>query len=140
MILLITVAWFFVASPMAGVSTNMAMLVAARALQGTAGGGILQMIIVTISDLFSLRKRSHFAALLELIWTIAGGVVPLLGDVFAQYVSWRWRFYINLPINGLPFFLVLLIMDVHNPHTGSRNQGGQQSIQIAPIRAPDWIG
>jgi MFS family permease len=61
------------------------------------------MVIITISDLFSLRKRSLFVALLELIRTIAGGVGPSLGGVFAQYVSWRWCFYINLPINGLSF-------------------------------------
>lgn len=58
MILLITVAWFFVGSIIAGVSTNVAMLIASRALQGTAGGRILPMVIITISDLFSLRKRS----------------------------------------------------------------------------------
>lgn len=130
MILLITVAWFFVASIIAGVSTNMAMLIAARALQGTAGGGILQMVIITIADLFSLRMRSLFVALLELIWTLAGGVGPLLGGVFAQYVSWRWCFYINLPINGLSFFLILAIMDVHNPHTGFRDG----------LAAIDWLG
>lgn len=67
MILLITVARFFVASIIAGVSTNMAILIASRALQGTAGGGILPMVIIAISDLSSLRKRSLFVALLELI-------------------------------------------------------------------------
>ena len=130
MILLITVAWFFAASIMAGVSKNMPMLITARALQGTAGGGILQMVIITISDLFSLRKRSLFVALLEVIWTLAGGVGPLLGGAFAQYVSWRWCFYINLPINGLSFILILATMDVHNPHTGLRDG----------LAAIDWLG
>ena len=44
----------------------------------------------------------------------------MLGGVFALYISWRWCFYINLPIDGLSF-LILFIMDVHNPHTGFRD-------------------
>ena len=45
----------------------------------------------------------------------------MLGGVFAQYVSRRWCFYTDLPINGLSLFLILFIMDVHNPHTGFRD-------------------
>lgn len=130
LILLVTIAWFFVASIIAGVSTNMAMLIAGRALQGVAGGGILQLVVITISDLFSLRLRSLFVALIEVMWCLAGGVGPLLGGVFAQYATWRWCFYINLPINGISFILVLLIMDVYNPHTKFREG----------FAAIDWLG
>lgn len=129
-ILLITVGLFFVASILAAVSKNMTMLIAARALQGAGGGGITQMVIITISDLFSLRQRSLFVGLIEVIWTLAGGVGPLLGGVFAQYVNWRWCFYINLPITGLSFVMLLATLDVHNPRTRIREG----------LLAIDWLG
>jgi MFS family permease len=95
-LLLLAVGWFFASSILCAKAFSMKMLIAARALQGIAGGGLVQLVTITISDLFSLKKRSLFLGCLELMWAIAGGIGPVMGGVFSQYVSWRWIFWINL--------------------------------------------
>jgi MFS family permease len=128
--LLITVFLFAIASIIAAVSSSMRMLIAARALQGVAAGGLFQLVQVTISDLFSVRKRALYFGGAGAIWAVAGTVGPLLGGVFAEKLSWRWCFWINPPICGVSFALLLLLLDVHNPRTGMRD--GLQAI--------DWFG
>ena len=111
-------------------STSMKMLIAARALQGAAGGGLMQMVTITISDLFSVRSRALYLGLLGLMWALAGSAGPLIGGAFTQLVSWRWCFWVNLPVCGIAFVLLLLFLDVHNPRT-----------KLAEgLMAIDWFG
>ena len=128
--LLGAVALFAIASMTAALSINMPMLIASRALQGTAGGGLIPLVSITISDLFSMRKRALYMGLLGVVWAVAGSAGPLIGGAFTQLVSWRWCFWINLPVCGITFVLLLLFLDVHNPRT-RLGEG---------IRAIDWLG
>lgn len=106
------------------------MLIIGRAFQGTAAGGCIQLVNITISDLFSMRKRSLYLGWLEFVWAVAGGAGPVVGGVFTELVSWRWNFWLNLPISGTTFFLLLIFLDVHNPKT-SVAEG---------FKAIDWFG
>jgi MFS family permease len=99
-LLLLIVAWFFVSSILCAVSTSMKMLIAARVLQGVGAGGVFNLVTITISDIFSMKTRSLFLGCLEMVWAVAGGAGPVLGGVFAQYVSWRWIFWINLRLSS----------------------------------------
>jgi predicted MFS family arabinose efflux permease len=128
--LLSAVGIFAVASILAAVSSSMEMLIAARALQGSAGGALMQLMYITISDLFSVRSRALYFGLAGVIWAIAGSVGPLIGGAFTQLATWRWCFWINLPICGIAFILILLFLDVHNPQT-KLSEG---------VRAVDWLG
>ena len=128
--LLVAVGIFAASSIIAALSTNMGMLIAGRALQGTAGGGLMQLVTITISDLFSMRNRSLYIGLLGTIWAVAGLSGPLVGGTFTQLVSWRWCFWINLPVCGLAFVCLVLFLDVHNPKT-KLSDG---------IMAVDWFG
>jgi MFS family permease len=129
-VLLAAVALFFASSIICATAVNMRMLIIGRAFQGTAGGGLLQLVFITISDLFSMRERSLYMGLTEIMWAIAGGAGPILGGTFTEKLSWRWCFWINLPISGTTFFLLLLFLDVHNPKTSVK----------AGMRAVDWAG
>lgn len=64
------------------------------------------------------------------VWSLAGGIGPLLGETLTQYISWRWNWWINLPISGLSFLILCFCLHVHNPRT-SLLQGAQ---------AVDWLG
>lgn len=78
----------------------------------------------------SFRTRSFYLGLLHVIWAVAGPLGPVLGGAFTQLLSWRWIFWINLPISGAAFFLLLLFLDVHNPRTKLTDG----------IKAIDWAG
>ena len=108
----------------------MTMLIVGRTLQGIASGGLVSIISVVISDLFSMRHRSLYIGLLEIIWGFAGGIGPVLGGTFAQHLSWRWAFWIMLPPCAVAFVLLIFALDVHNPRTG----------MIEGLKAVDWAG
>jgi len=129
-ILLSAVALFFASSIVCAQASSMKMLIIGRAFQGTAAGGLIQMVMITIYDLFSMRERSLYIGLTECMWAIAGGTGPILGGALTEKASWRWCWYINLPITGLTFILLFLFLDVHNPKTD----------MAAGFKAIDWAG
>ncbi|KAJ4424724.1 hypothetical protein N0V82_000652 [Gnomoniopsis sp. IMI 355080] len=128
--LLVAVGAFSAASVLAALSTTMTMLITGRALQGAAGGGLIQLVTITISDLFSVRKRALYLGYIGFVWVLAGSVGPLIGGAFTQFVNWRWCFWINLPITGTTLILLLLFLDVHNPRTKF----------FEGVKAVDWLG
>ncbi|KAI1868202.1 hypothetical protein JX265_007025 [Neoarthrinium moseri] len=129
-VLLTAVGLFAAASMIAALSANMPMLIAGRVLQGAAGGGMVQLSVITISDLFSVRERSVYLGFSGVVWAVAGSVGPLIGGAFTESVTWRWCFWINLPICGITFGLLVLFLDVNNPRT-RLGEG---------LRAVDWVG
>ncbi|KAF2751078.1 MFS transporter-like protein [Sporormia fimetaria CBS 119925] len=130
MIVLAALAMFFASSAICATAKTMKTLIVGRAFQGAAGGGLVLLVHVCVSDLFSLRQRSLLLGLTEGIWAFAGGIGPILGGVFAELVSWRWCFYINLPITGFAALLILLFLDIKHEHTTFVNG----------IKAIDWLG
>ncbi|KAI4168461.1 MAG: hypothetical protein LQ346_009047 [Caloplaca aetnensis] len=129
-ILLAAVTLFAISSIVCALARDITMLIVGRAFQGTAGGGLLQLVNIVVSDIFSMRERSLYLGLCEFIWALAGGIGPILGGVLTQLVSWRWIFWINLPCSGLAFILILLFLDVHNPKTAISDG----------LKAVDWFG
>jgi MFS family permease len=89
-IVLMALAIFFASSAVCATAKTMEALIIGRAFQGTAGGGLVLLVHVCISDLFSLRQRSLLMGFTEGIWALAGGIGPVLGGVFASLLSWRW--------------------------------------------------
>jgi hypothetical protein len=91
-ILLVTNAIFFVGSLLAGVSVNIDMLIAARAIQGIGGGGLITLVNICISDLFSVRDRGMYFGMIGGVWALASSLGPVVGGAFTQKVSWRCVF------------------------------------------------
>ncbi|KAI1077297.1 MFS general substrate transporter [Whalleya microplaca] len=129
-VLLAAVAIFFVGSLICALSVSVGMLIAGRAIQGIGGGGIVILTNICVSDLFSLRKRGMYYALFGMVWSIASAIGPILGGVFTSEVTWRWCFWINLPISGLGFFVLLFVLKLHNPGTSMKDG----------LAAVDWLG
>jgi MFS family permease len=91
---------------------------------------LIQIVYATISDMFSMRERTFYLGMLQMMWASAGGLGPLLGGFFVEYVSWRWVFWINLPLSFIVFCVLWMFLDVYNPKT-----------RIFPgLQAVDWYG
>lgn len=127
---LIAIAIFAVGSIICATATTMRTLIVGRAIQGSAAGACIQLMVITLSDLFSLHQRALLFGANSIVWAVAGGVGPVVGGALAQLVDWRWIFWINLPVCGLTFVLLAIFLDVHNPRTTAKNG----------LKAIDWLG
>ncbi|KAI0363614.1 MFS multidrug transporter [Pilatotrama ljubarskyi] len=129
-IMLISVAFFFVGSALSGSAQNMNMLIAARTVQGIGGGGIINMSSIIVSDLVPLVERGAYQGIVVLAWAFAAAIGPVVGGSLAQKASWRWLFYINLPLAGAAFVLVAVFLRVRTPEGSLREKLGRV----------DWFG
>ena len=96
---------FLLGSVVSGAAQSMVMLVLARGLQGVGGGGLMAMSMIIIADIVSPRERGRYQGYTGAVWATSSVVGPLLGGFFTDSLSWRWIFYINLPL-GLVALIV----------------------------------
>src|SRR3954454_25256478 len=89
---------FLLGSVLCGAAWNMLSLIAFRGVQGIGAGAIIPMTTTIVGDIYTLEERGRIQGYLSSVWGIASVVGPALGGVFAQYLSWRYIFYLNIPI------------------------------------------
>jgi len=105
--MLLGIGLFLAGSVLCGVAWSMPLLIAFRALQGLGAGAILPMAMTIASDIYSLAERGKVQGYLASVWGISAVVGPTLGGVFSEYLSWRWIFWINLPLCLVAGFVLL---------------------------------
>src|SRR5580693_5299794 len=99
------VTFFVAGSVLCGLSQSMAMLVGARALQGIGGGAITVTATALIGEVVPLRDRGRYQGILGAVFGVTTVVGPLLGGYFTDYLTWRWAFWINVPVSVLVIFV-----------------------------------
>ncbi|NEM90706.1 MDR family MFS transporter [Galbitalea soli] len=97
-IILFGIALFFAGSVLCGFAWSMPALIAFRALQGLGAGAVQPMAITIAGDIYTLAERAKVQGYLASVWAISSVVGPTLGGLFSQFVSWRWIFFVNIPL------------------------------------------
>lgn len=104
---------FLVGSALCGMAQNMPQLIGFRALQGLGGGGLMVLSMAIVGDLVSPRERGKYQGLFGAVFGATSVLGPLLGGLFTEHLSWRWVFYVNLPIGVIA--LVVIATTLHIP-------------------------
>ncbi|KAI3547978.1 major facilitator superfamily transporter [Colletotrichum abscissum] len=101
---------FAVGSIVGALANNFHVVIAGRTIQGVGGGGILALTEVIITDLVPLAVRGQWFSLLSAVWSVGTVTGPLIGAGFAQNISWRWIFWINLPIIAIGAVMIFFFL------------------------------
>ena len=100
-VLVFGIAVFVLASLLCGLAWSMPALIAGRALQGLGAGAIQPIGMTVIGDLYSVAERAKVQGYLASVWAASSVLGPLAGGLFSDYLSWRWIFFVNLPLGAL---------------------------------------
>jgi EmrB/QacA subfamily drug resistance transporter len=109
----VAIVIFLVGSALSGLSHSMAQLIMFRALQGLGAGGLMVGAMATLGDIVAPRERGRYMSYMMVVMMLATIGGPLLGGFITENFSWRWIFYINIPVGGAA--LVYLITTLHLP-------------------------
>ncbi|MZF87461.1 MDR family MFS transporter [Streptomyces sp. SID5643] len=110
---------FLVGSALCGAAQDMAQLIAFRAVQGLGGGGLIVLSMAIVGDLVSPRERGRYQGLFGAVFGATSVLGPLLGGLFTQHLSWRWVFYVNLPVGVVALAVIAAVL--HIPRTARRH-------------------
>ncbi|KAJ9063193.1 hypothetical protein DSO57_1002493 [Entomophthora muscae] len=110
--LLVALVIFIVGSILCGMATSMAMLIGSRAFSGIGGGGLIALSIIIISDVVPLDQRGMYLSMTGIFFLLAATTGPLIGGVISDTISWRWNFFINVPIGIIAMVIVWLFVSI----------------------------
>ncbi|KAB5582841.1 putative MFS transporter [Coniochaeta sp. 2T2.1] len=129
-IILAALTLFLTGSLLCALAPQIDALIAGRVVQGLGASGMSTMVNVIICDTFSLRDRGLYLAITSIVWAVGSAVGPVIGGTFTTRLDWRWCFWLNLPVGGVVFFVLLFFLEVPSPHTPV----------LAGLKAIDWTG
>jgi EmrB/QacA subfamily drug resistance transporter len=96
---------FLVGSALSGASQTLGELIGFRALQGLGAGGLMTLAMAIVADIIAPRERGRYQGYIQMVFVLASVAGPLLGGLFTDEASWRWVFYVNLPIGAVALAL-----------------------------------
>src|SRR5476651_2788612 len=107
---------FLAGSVLCGLAQNMTQLILMRALQGLGGGGLMVVTMAAIADVIPPAERGRYQGLFGGVFGLATVVGPLLGGFIVEHLTWRWIFYINVPLGVLALIVIGLVFKPHVAH------------------------
>ncbi|MGG0737428.1 MFS transporter [Niallia taxi] len=110
---------FLVGSLLCGIADDMVQLILFRALQGMGAGFMMPFPAIIAGDLFPIEKRGKIQALFTAMWGLSAILAPLLGSLFVEFLTWRWIFFVNLPVCIVAFLTLLPYKEDYQPKKAS---------------------
>ena len=117
---------FMTGSALCGVADSMLQLILFRALQGLGAGGLIPITVTLFGDLYRAEKRALVQGIFSVVWGVSSVLGPLIGGFFVTYVSWRWIFWINIPLGILSMLLLLLSL-----HEEVQRRSGRSNFNLS---------
>jgi EmrB/QacA subfamily drug resistance transporter len=106
----LSIAIFLVGSALSGLATSMLWLIVSRAVQGLGGGGLIVGAQAIVGDVVSPRERGKYQGLFGAVFAVTTVIGPLIGGLLTQHASWRWVFYVNLPIGAVALAVTAVVL------------------------------
>ncbi|WP_229913968.1 MDR family MFS transporter [Streptomyces capitiformicae] len=103
---------FLIGSALCGMAQNMPQLIGFRAVQGLGGGGLMVLSMAIVGDLVPPRERGRYQGLFGAVFGATSVLGPLLGGVFTEHLSWRWVFYVNLPVGAVALLVIATVLRI----------------------------
>ncbi|RAO64648.1 uncharacterized protein BHQ10_000660 [Talaromyces amestolkiae] len=139
-VFLAAIILFEVGSAICGAAQTSTAFIVGRAIAGLGSCGIFSGCIVIITDAVPLQKRPMYTGLMGSLFGIASVVAPLMGGAFTDNVTWRWCFYINLPIGGITILVILFILKASPPPNPSpANSWKERLHQLDPFGTATFL-
>ncbi|TXT09034.1 hypothetical protein VHUM_02508 [Vanrija humicola] len=135
-VLLGAIFFFELGSLLCALANGMIMLIVARAIQGIGASGMFVSIIAIIAVVTAVEQRAMFMSGFGFIFVISSVVGPLLGGVFTERLSWRWCFWINLPVGGVAALAVVFLLPARAPE----QRENAPKTWGETLRRMDWLG
>ncbi|CEG62906.1 hypothetical protein RMATCC62417_00146 [Rhizopus microsporus] len=129
-ILMFGIVVFLIGSLLCAVSTSIIMLIVFRAIAGIGAAAVFSMVFVVVADLVPLEKRASYQGIINAVFGVSSVCGPLIGGSFTDYVTWRWNFYINLPIGAVAMVMIFFFLHLPIPKEGF----------IAKLKRIDFVG
>ncbi|KAL8801085.1 MAG: hypothetical protein Q9182_004724 [Xanthomendoza sp. 2 TL-2023] len=131
-VFLAAIGAFEIGSVICGAAPNSATFIIGRAIAGAGGAGVFSGVIVITIPLVPLRKRPAYQGAMGAIFGISSIIGPLLGGAFTENVSWRWCFYINLPIGAFASLIIFFLVKIPSPEKAASTKH-EKIKQLDPL-------
>ncbi|KAI8597127.1 major facilitator superfamily domain-containing protein [Dissophora ornata] len=113
---------FLLGSAISGWATSMTMLIIGRGVAGVGAGGLMAMVFIILSDMLDMRERGKYIGFVSGIFSFSAVIGPLLGGTFADHLTWRWSFWINLPLGAISILFITINLNLPTPKGSFRDK------------------